>query len=483
MADKISYSDGLFLRALSDSLKDQELSSRAREHLIHWLDTKCDHIRKKANGHWRLPAGREEFLRCLANLRRLLEVGTSGKIFRKCIDDYTQYLNMTEPRCKVVILIQEKSIWPSMESVYTAMASDERFEVKLVYVPFFHVNKTEGNGIQLYLEDNLPVVPHTECDLSRENPDVVIFAKPYNSIPPQFYIREVEKIVERTVYIPYGMEINYDLIYYGFQNYLHYRVWRHVGYGPLVKKVGAQYGFRNGENIAVWGHPKADQHGPDRTYSIPEEWQKKIRGRRVLLWCPHHTIVPGPECVSTWLDFSGTVFAQAEKHKDIVLLWRPHPMLLGALVNNHHLTQEEMEQFLAEKTAIDNVILDRSEDYRVAFAASDGMISDGTTFSIEYLYTGKPLMLTTKKLGSFYNGEALKKGLYIGRDKADIASFMDNFAAGRDPKRQVRQELRRELFFQPQGKSVGQNIADHIIADIQKEETTLVRELIGDDRE
>lgn len=483
MADKISYSDGLFLQALSTGLKGHKLNSEAREHIAHWLDARCDRIRRKANGYWKLPAGREEFLRCLANIRELLGVGTSEEVLTKCLDDYTRYLNMAQTRCKVALLIQEKSIWPSMESVYTAMAADERFEVNVVYVPFFHKNKVGEKGIQFYLEDKLPVVPHTEYDLSKENPDVVVFAKPYDAVPPQFYIREVEKIVERTIYIPYGMEINYDLIYYGFQNYLHYRAWRHVGYGPLMKQVGMQYGFRNGENIAVWGHPKADQHGPDRTYHIPEKWRKKIRGRRVLLWCPHHTIIPGPECVSTWLEFSKTVFAQAEKHKDIVLLWRPHPLLMGALVNNHYMTQEEMGRFVAEKTAMDNVILDQGEDYRPAFAASDGMISDGTTFSIEYLYTGKPLMLTTRKIKSFYNGEALKKSLYIGEKAQDIAVFMDDFSAGRDPKRQAREALRRELFFQPQGKSVGQNIADHIIADIQKEETTLVRELIGDDRE
>lgn len=482
MTDKISYSDGQFLLALYETLKEHKLDRLARERLIDWIDTRCDRIRKKANGYWKLSAGREEFLRYLTNIRELLDMGTSEEVLRKCLDDYTRYLDKVESKCKVAILLQEKSIWPSMESVYAAMAADERFEVKLIYIPFFHKNQSKVNGLQSYLEDKLPVVAHTEYDLSKENPDVVIFAKPYSSIPSQFYIREVEKIVERTVYIPYGMEINYNLIFYGFQNYLHYRAWRHVGYGPLMKQVGAQHGFRNGENIAIWGHPKADQHGPDRTYPIPGEWQKKIRGRKVLLWCPHHTIVPGPECVSTWLDFSETVFAQAEKHKDIVLLWRPHPMLLGALVNNHHLTQEEMERFVAEKTAMDNVILDRGEDYRAAFAASDGIISDGTTFSIEYLYTGKPLMLTTKKLESFYNGEALKKGLYIGETTEDIAAFIDDFAAGRDPKRQAREELRQKLFFQPQGKSVGQNIADNIIADIQEEETMLVRELVGNER-
>ena len=482
MADKISYSDGCFLQALIEGLKEQKLDSAARERSVRWLDARASRIRRRANGYWKLPPGKEEFVLFLESIRELFRIGTSEQVVTKCLEDYIQVLNKVSSQCKVAILVQEKNIWPSMESVYAAMEADDRFEVRLVYVPFSHMNKTAENGLRPYLDDGLPALSHTEYDLSGENPDVVIFSKPYDGVPPQFYIGEVEKIIERTVYIPYGMELNYDLIYYGFQNYLHYRAWRHVGYGPLMKQVGTQCGFRNGENIAVWGHPKADQHQPDRKYSIPEEWKKKIRGRRVLLWCPHHTIVPGPECVSTWLDFSETIFALAEKHKDIVLLWRPHPLLMGALVNNRYMTQEELDRFVAEKTAMDNVILDRSEDYRVSFAASDGMISDGTTFSFEYLYTKKPLMLTTKKPESFYNGEALKKGLYIGENAKEIAAFMDGFAAGQDPKRQARDNLRRELFFLPQGKSVGQNIADNIIADIRREETTCARELICNER-
>lgn len=483
MADKISYSDGIFLRVLGEELKKHGINAKTKEQMICQISARCSQVMKRANGYWKLPAGKETFLRYLETIQELLCIGTSAEIIEGCINDYTQFLCMVERRCKVTILIQEKSIWPSMQSVYDAMASDERFEVKLVYVPFSHMNMPADDcAVSSYLADKLPVLRHTEYNLSLDNPDVVIFSKPYDSVPRPFYIHEIEKIIKRTVYIPYGMEINYDLIYYGFQDYLHYRAWRHVGYGPLMKQVGTQCGFRNGENISIWGHPKADQHCQNKKYLIPEEWQKKINGRRVLLWCPHHTIIPGLECVSTWLDFSETIFAQAEKHEDILLLWRPHPLLFGALVNNHYITQEELERFVEEKAASNNVILDRNEDYRMAFAASDGMISDGTTFSIEYLFTGKPLMLTTKKLESFYNGKRLKEGLYIGRTPEDIAVFIDVFAAGQDPKREVREKLKQELFFIPKDKSVGQNIIENILADIQKEETALAKELMHHER-
>lgn len=479
MIDKVSYSDGLFLKALSEQLEINGLDEKAKERLAVWIVSKSERVREKANGYWQLPAGKKIFLQFLDIILGMLRTGTSNILLNKTIKDYTQRLDVVAPKCKAVFLAQEKSTWPSMESVYQAMEQDERFEAQIVYIPFAHVNKTKSDEITRYKQAGFSVLNHTEYDLTKENPDVVFFAKPYGGVPPQFYIREVEKVVDRTVYIPYGMEINFDLIFYGFQNYLHYRAWKHIGYGPLVKEVGARFGFRNGENIAVWGHPKADQYLPEKTHAVPNEWKEKIGGRRVLLWCPHHTIVPGPECVSTWMDFSETVFTEVAKHRNIVLLWRPHPMLLGALVNNHHMTQEEMETFIEEKTAQDNIILDCSEDYQAAFSISNGIISDGTTFSIEYLYTGKPLLLTTKKLESFYNGDMLEKGLYIGKTKEDIITFIDDFSKGKDPKRAAREELKNKMFFHPEGKTVGENIADNIILEIQREEAATVGELMG----
>lgn len=156
-------------------------------------------------------------------------------------------------------------------------------------------------------------------------------------------------------------------------------------------------------------------------------------------------------------------------------------MLLGALVHNQFMTQEEMESFVEEKTAQDNIILDRSEEYQDAFSISDGIISDGTTFSIEYLYTGKPLLLTTKNLESLYSSDLLEKGLYIGRTKEDIIAFINSFSLSEDPKRDEREELKKKMFFQPVDKTIGQNIADNIILEIQREETAVARKLMGHD--
>ena len=366
-------------------------------------------------------------------------------------------------------------MWPSLESVSMARKDDPRFEAQVVYLPCQHPNKSTDLGeYDAYIKRGIPVIRHDAYDLTQEAPDVVVYCKPYDEIlPKKFAAFEVEKIVDRMVYIPYGMELSTRLYRYGYQQYLHYSAWRHIVYGEGVLKHGMQHGYRNGENIVAWGHPKADLYRPERQWPIPKAWEEKIKGRRVLLWCPHHTVKPGPEKVSTFIEFHEAVFRAVEKHPDLVLLWRPHLMMFGALVNNGFYTQEEMDRFAQGKYTKENIILDTAEDYGAAVDVSDGLITDGTTFALEYLYTEKPYMVTTLDMSSFYEPEVMEDALYIGKNEEAIEEFVDLVSRGEDPKREKRLAWKRKTVFMPEQGTVGQHIAQQIIDTLTQEEARL----------
>lgn len=466
---KLIYSDYVFLSELAEELNTAEESRQTREAMIDMLNLRIRKI-NRANGVWALPDKRKRCVNLLNTIIDLLVVELSFKAIRGLI---LSELGDKAPRCKVLFLTQEMSVWPSLESVYTAMLNDDRFEPQVVYLPFQHKNKqdTGTDEREEYIDAGVDVYDHSEYDLRKEAPDVAFYVKPYDgNIPNKFNSTEVGRIVDRLIYVAYGMELSNTLLRYGYHEYMHYASWKHIVYGDIVREKAIQHGFRNGENIAVWGHPKADIYAEDKEYAAPAEWLDKINGRKVLLWCPHHTVIPNKEKVSTWVEFSETVFDAVQKHPEIVLLMRPHPMLFGALKNNGFVKADEFDAMIESKKTAHNIILDETDDYRIAAQLSDGLITDGTTFAIEYLYANKPYMITTLDPDCFYESDKMKDALYIGQKKREIEEFIDMFAAGKDPKKGKRDAYRRETFFLPEEGTVGEYIAEQILLEISAEE-------------
>ena len=174
---------------------------------------------------------------------------------------------------------------------------------------------------------------------------------------------------------------------------------------------------------------------------------------------------------------SKIIFDWIKEHQDIVLLWRPHPLLFGALVNNKYMTQGQLDEFLEEKKKQDNIIFDDYSDYHAAFEVSDAMITDGTSFSIEYLGTGKPLMLTTPDISQYYNYKEAQKGLYVGDSVDSIIEFLENISMDKDPKKLARKKYTKNTIFLPKDKTISEYIADNILRDLVEEQILLAERL------
>ena len=475
---QISYADNILLRDLCNNLKVYLEQKKDPAFPKGRIEAYINKIKNRANGYWQLSEGKNIFLDALNVICDLLNNNATPPEMNAVYYEYTNVMANVSKKCRVTFLAQEYAAWPSLRGVYDTMLKDNRFEAQVVYVPFHHPNlKINNNSLDLYKADDIPIITHEKYSLSEDNPDIVFFAKPYNLIPKQYTINEVEKIIDKTVYIPYGMEANYKLVLYSFQHYLHYRVWRHIVYGQYVKQVGEKYGYRNGENIVVLGHPKMDYFLTEHKSVIPNEWVQKVNGRHVICWCPHHTILPGKEHVSTWLDYQEIIFDWIKKHQEIVLLWRSHPLLFGALVNNKYMTQKQLDEFLEEKKKQDNIIFDDYSDYHAAFEVSDAMITDGTSFSIEYLGTGKPLMLTIPDISQYYNHQEAQKGLYIGDSVDSVIKFLENISMEKDPKKLARKEYTKKTIFIPKDKTISEYIADNILRDLVEEQKLLAERL------
>lgn len=463
----MNYTRGLYFKHLCDAAANNSNNSK----FIAEIDYQIFQIQKRTNGFWGIAHGDITFISYMRKLHKLIKNKAMKKDFDELAND--AYLH-TEKKLKATIITHEAICWPSLESLYYALASDDRFETKVVFVPFEHKNAAPIDDYQFYIDNKIPVIHYNEFNIANESPDVVIYVKPYkNNIPIQYYITEIERVVPRTVFISYGMETNLDLVHTGYQYYLHYRAWRFCAYGNIVKKYGEKYGFCAGKNIVVWGHPKADHYRniEDKRSLIPTTWREKINGRKVILWTPHHILDPNnPHGTSTWFQWKDTIFSYFENIDDMVLLWRPHPHMFGALVNDGYMSQKDLNNFINEKALHNNIIVDNTPDYRNSFYASDAAICDGTAFSIEYLYTRKPMLLTPRNIKNHYLYEHLNESCYVAYKEDDIIDFLKMQQMGSDPMKESREKFIKEFLYVPENVTVGENIINNVFNDITKEE-------------
>jgi hypothetical protein len=128
-----------------------------------------------------------------------------------------------------------------------------------------------------------------------------------------------------------------------------------------------------------------------------EEIAKRSRMRtsadkKTVLWAPHHSV--GED----WLRF-GTfhqnyvkILALAENNPNLNFVFRGHHLLFSMLIQHRQFSNEDVQNFLSKWGSLQNTSLDTNPDYAESFANSDVLLTDGISFLIEYLVTGKPLI-------------------------------------------------------------------------------------------
>ena len=465
----LNYTRGMFLKNLCEEIIEHSKSSADIDAFKELIKQEQRNLLKNKTQFWNHTVSDY----CYFDFLDLIEKTISKEFeLQEIVTISGKIEKLTRKRIYILFLTQEPACWGSLENLYNATVMDEAFDAALVYTPFKHVNYlNEEDYFNYYSETlNLPVIRHNEYCIENTSPDIVVMIKPYGNIPEAYTTKNLQYVVPRVVYIPYGMEVTVDLIKFGFQYYTHYKAWRHCAYGPAVLDYGREYGLCNGNNIRVWGHPKADYYREEyKKKNIPEEWIKKINGRKTILWTPHHLIDLDGDGTGSWLIWGEKFLDFALKSQNVAFIFRPHPLMFGALVGGGYMSQDEVDSTILTIKNSDNIIWDDCLSYQEAFYAADAIVTDGTTFSIEFLYTEKPILLTPRNLQSFYYYQDMLNSYYITEKFSDITTFVKMVAEGEDPLLQKRISMKEKVLYIPKDISVSKNILNNIEKDLEYE--------------
>lgn len=329
-------------------------------------------------------------------------------------------------RTEVVFLPYKASMWDSLESVWKAADEDPNCDAYVVPIPYFDKNP-DGSFREMHYEgdqypDYVPIVRYQDYDFEKRRPDKIFIHNPYDeynhvtSIHPAFYSKRLKEYTEKLVYIPYFIlgEIDPDnqqavdaldryCLLPGVINADKVVVQSEDMRRAYIKLLTGTFGDETREywaqKILGLGSPKVDKvlNTKKEDLTIPEEWLRIIRKpdgswKKIVFY---NTGLDGllQHNEKMLIKIQDVLRIFWENRDEVVLLWRPHPLIESTL------TSMRPQLWEAYKTIRDRYLVeswgiyDDTADMDRAIVLSDAYYGDASSVLQLYKKTGKPMML------------------------------------------------------------------------------------------
>lgn len=395
--------------------------------------------------------------------------------FSFCKDVQKRYAVVrTKPVLEVVFVLHELASWKT-EPLYLAMLRHPRFSPHLVLT--LPVDGFPLDCIARYQQLKDYVDKKRYAYLQSENakseqygftPDLVFYQKPYETIiSPQIFLHDNRRRL--CMWVQYAFNTGCEE--WCFYSPAHVHSLLFFVENETVKKCAESLSWHYKHNFVVTGLPFADELMlPKEKYQDP--WKAQPTAKKRIIWAPHHSFpIPGlglaemMVAFSTFPDVADVMLSVAQKYKDKVqFAFKPHPLLRfkAELVWG----KERADRYFRQWEEMENTQLEAGE-YMGLFKYSDAMIHDCGSFTVEYLYTGRPVMYLVngqphvEKLNDFGRGAYAQH--YMGHTREEIERFVEQVIEGVDPMKDGRRRFYEECLLPPHGKTACQNILNAIL--------------------
>lgn len=361
-------------------------------------------------------------------VRKMMEGGeadTQGDALALCKELLEHIETETEKEThfkkEIFFLPYKVSMWDSLESVWKAAYEDkEHCNAYVMPIPYADLNPDRSVAAWHCERDQFPKYVPTldwqEVDLKAWHPDTIFYHNPYDdcnlvtSVESRYYSRNLKECADKLVYIPYAVEEEVQPGDQAVEDAIAHRVlcpgimnadvviaqsedMRQAWINILTRRTNINDRAYWEKRILGLGSPKIDKVLTSRRedFDLPEKWKKLIAGKKVILYNTSiGAMLQNSDKVCDKLRYVFDVF---RKRDDVVLWWRPHPLMKSTF---HSMRPQFEEEYLGlEKQYIEEVwgIYDDSSDLHRAIAWSDAYYGDASSVVELYKATGKPILL------------------------------------------------------------------------------------------
>ena len=366
---------------------------------------------------------------------------------------------------RFLFLLQELSQWKT-EMLYKAMLNHPRFEPILGITTCLNTPGAELKVKEYCKEKGYEyVLIDPDSTIFRQiKVDLLSHQRPYGQdIHPKH--RVSRNLFIPVVYIPYFLStitekwlVNQRLCLLAWRIYLDNDYCR-----DEWKRLHRLHGI----NYAVTGLPMMDELLMPKE-SFHDVWPNTQQKKRII-FAPHHTIANiHLEGIgySTFLENADFMLRMKEKYRDqVYFVFKPHPRLYQNLLSIWE--KEHVDAYYDSWNDPGFSHVDINNKYISLFKYSDALIHDCGSFTIEYLYTGNPVMYLTKnehhKDNMTWSAAKAFDLHYKGRSHSEIESFIQSVISGFDPRKEDRISFRDWFLTPPNGKTASENIIENIL--------------------
>lgn len=409
-----------------------EKQGAAGEETVHLLEAYCENL-------YQMSSQQADLLKC----RKLTK-----KIQKQLVQirNHVKY-DLPDDRKQAVFLPYKASMWDSMESVWKAANADPDYDAFVIPIPYYDKNP-DGSFREMHDERELfpqdvPTMGYEDYDFEACHPEVVFIHNPYDecnhvtSVHPFFYTKNLKNFSDKIVYIPYfildedmyeSMCVTPGTVY--ADAVIAHSVRAKEDYVRHLKKfymdnagmAGSQAEKMIRDRILPLGSPKIDKvvNGSRESYPLPEEWKKKINGKKAVLYNTGVSgILHGNEQELKKIKDTIAFFAGRD---DVALWWRPHPLTGGTMQSMRpELYKEYLAIIEAYKTSGIGIYDDTADLHR-AVLWTDMYYGDDSSLIYLYGVQGKPIVRQSN--------ECLMQTIAKGEDRS--ISYKVSCQAGTD---------------------------------------------------
>lgn len=337
----------------------------------------------------------------------------------------------------IYFLVNEEQKW-STDQLFIELK--KIFEVKIILLENPYTGKIE-NSVYEFFSKKGSVIVYKNLNVIQKikllvKVDIIFFQQPWGMENKIKYMH----FFCLTVYIPYSAITIKDSIDYNLENF-HSYLWLYIAQNEHVFNFFKEFQLRSSINCEVLGYPKFDDLYRENLRD------KKIFhnfGKKKIIYAPHHSLRKSILGLSTFDEYH-KVIADIVELKNSSFIYKPHPRLEYTLINEEFLfTQSEYKEYLKKWDNGVNAKIMNNGDYGELFSESDIMITDCSSFLIEYFFTGKPIIwLKSNRQKIQFNifVEELIESFYIVNSYDDILKYIEMLENDEDVMKEKREKL------------------------------------------